>query len=547
MAFLVYLILEESQRRSALLIRMVETLFLVMLMVFPIFLTSFENWSGVQVIPLLCTVVGAAALSILDETIGNKLEGILGARPKVTLAAIGVVLLSIALFALLAINMTGSASLVAGESLRRSVYPQSGEYTLEVESTGQLQVTVESQNQQETMMHTSTILYSGEASGAVIQVPEDSLVVYLTMGVSEDAQVDSVALAGEETSYDVKLAYTLLPGFIANRLQGLWANENAIQRTVFFQDGMKLFWQSPIYGLGLGAFENGVFSVPEFLYETKYVHNHYIQMMLDMGVIGLILFVGVMGTAIFGLLRVRKKGENTPLLVALLSCLAFMACHAAVEFTFSCGEYLVPAFGVFGAVALLMDGEKLPPIRVRQGMMVVAFVVAVAFAGMQGINLYCYHAARTSNQSNYLDTLEMGATWDYYSQTSYWMSYVYSATDSTDQAVVEQATEYAQKLGEQSSNTSASYVAEFYLSQGEITLGFDMLEKHVLYTASNSDKWNQAFQIALERMTQENFAEYLPRIRQLYEMMQEWQQVYMGSLTLNAQIEEYLWYLLEIE
>lgn len=82
-------------------------------------------------------------------------------------------------------------------------------------------------------MHTSTELYRGEASGAQFAVPEDSLVVYFNFSAPETVRVESVTYQNEEASGSVPLGYRLLPGFIANRLQGLFANENAIQRVVF--------------------------------------------------------------------------------------------------------------------------------------------------------------------------------------------------------------------------------------------------------------------------------------------------------------------------
>ena len=87
------------------------------------------------------------------------------------------------------------------------------------------------------------------------------------------------------------MKYTLLPGFIANRLQGLRANQNAIQRTVFFRDGMRMFAQSPLVGSGVGSFETGVTGVQDFYYETKYIHNHYIQILLEDGILGFVPFL----------------------------------------------------------------------------------------------------------------------------------------------------------------------------------------------------------------------------------------------------------------
>ncbi|MFR1478142.1 MAG: hypothetical protein ACLSB9_21910 [Hydrogeniiclostridium mannosilyticum] len=61
-------------------------------------------------------------------------------------------------------------SLSSAERDCAAAYPEPGTYTLAVEADAGLTVTIESQNQQETMMHTSTELYRGEASGAQFAV-----------------------------------------------------------------------------------------------------------------------------------------------------------------------------------------------------------------------------------------------------------------------------------------------------------------------------------------------------------------------------------------
>lgn len=83
-------------------------------------------------------------------------------------------------------------------------------------------------------MHTSTVLYQGALDQASFTVPEDSMVVYFNFTASQAVSLDSVSYTGANGSDSVPLGYKLLPSFIANRLQGLWANQNAIQRLVFF-------------------------------------------------------------------------------------------------------------------------------------------------------------------------------------------------------------------------------------------------------------------------------------------------------------------------
>ena len=163
-----------------------------------------------------------------------------------------------------------------GGSFNRAVYPKDGEYTLDVNYTGSLNIDVVSQNDYDVMKHTSSTLYSGPADSVSFTVPEDSRVVYIGFNSPEGAHIEQASLSD---GTPVKLKYKLLPGFIANRMQGLFANENMIQRTVFFADGMKLFREKPVLGNGLGSFSL-LSAATDFYCQTKYVHNHYIQVLL---------------------------------------------------------------------------------------------------------------------------------------------------------------------------------------------------------------------------------------------------------------------------
>ena len=53
---------------------------------------------------------------------------------------------------------------------------------------------------------------------------------------------------------------------------------------MYRQDALQLWRFSPVVGNGVGAFETGVTAVQDYPYETKYVHNHYLQLLLEDGV-----------------------------------------------------------------------------------------------------------------------------------------------------------------------------------------------------------------------------------------------------------------------
>ncbi len=490
-AFLVYLALEHRENRPALFLLMLETLVLTLLAAGLISTTSFDVWTAPRVIPLLCAVVGAAALCVCDHFFGEKLSARLGRYARGTVLGIAIALALLAAFGLLAYHLTGPASLAQGEALRRAAYPAPGDYTLSLVTDGSVSVSIESQNQQETMMRTSTVLYAGPADGAAFTVPSDSLIVYFNFYADTPSLLEQATYQGPESG-SVPLGYKLLPGFIANRLQGLFANQNAIQRLVFFSDGMKLFRRSPVAGLGIGAFENAVKSVQSFYYETKYTHDHYIQALVETGVIGLLLFLGLLLLSGVTVWRARKR-EEAPVLGAAL---VFMAGHAAVELVFSHFSYLPIAYCVFGLIGLLCQ-EALPQPKWTKTVQTAACGVMAAGMAVFGILLSSnMQAASLVAQSNTLESLSKAAEIDKFEWADYKLSYVIATlTNDVDEAAQQQAAVYAEQLSHVNSNTIALYLMEYYLITGDPEQAVAMAEKFASYTASDQNTWQNIFNL----------------------------------------------------
>ena len=540
--FLAFLLLERKERRGALLVLMVETLILVAAAGFLVSATSLEDWAGFQPVPLACVVAGAALLCLADQFAGQKLGRLLEGRARVVPILIAVVVALLAVFAVAAMQLTGPAALAEGESLRRAAYPQPGSYTLSVAADGEVNVTLESQNREDTMMHTSTVIYSGPADGAAVTVPEDSIVVYANFSASAPVTVERASLEGAGGSVQFPLGYTLLPDFIANRMQGLWANQNAIQRVVFFEDGMKLFQRSPVIGLGMGAFENGIVSVQSFFYETKYAHNHYIESLVETGVVGLVLFVGTLLTALIAVLKSRRKPEEEshPLTAALGGALVFMAGHAAVEVVFSSYVYLPLAFGVFGLIALCC-GQTMPlsfgKEGVRKGMVWGLTALLAVYTVLLGCNLY---AKTLVDRQASFDSLEQAVALDRFEWADYQLSYVVSSIQISDpsQAIQERAADYAANLQKVDSNTIPLYLAQYYFELGENDQAFAMLNKYTDYVAAAPETWQQSFDLIMQY--QEDDADFAAKASDLYQKMLDWNAEHMGTLSLSDTTMDWL-------
>ena len=534
-AIFIYILLERKHDRCTLVVLLGLTALTVLVGIIPISMTALDSWDGFQPIPLLALAAGAALLCVADHHLTEKLTTILRGKGIRLALFLGIFVTILAGFILTACLWTGGISLSQGDGLRRAVYPDAGSYIVSAVGSGRVSVTVESQNRQEAMMHTSTVLYSGELQGAAFTVPEDSLVVYFNFLADSDAKVERITYAGSSGSGSVPLDYKLLPDFISNRIQGLFANQNAIQRTVFFSDGLKVFSKNPVLGQGIGSFETTIFSVQSFYYETKYVHNHYIQTLLETGIIGLLLFVGLIVLCAVLILRSRKRGDRHPFVPALGALLIFMAVHAAVEVVFSSGFYLPLAFGVFALIGLCCGDALSLPKRGRSLSAAAVGVMLLTFTVLLGCNL---KAAQIGHNATSMQDFQKAAELDPFEWTDYALSYIANAPLQTSQEVQLQAEEYVQKLDREQSNTIHYHLSRYCFQTGQRERGLEMAAKQAQATISSSQWWNKIFLLLYEY--DDGSEAFRVGIQNLVATMDEWNEENMGQILLDDAILSYV-------
>lgn len=537
-AFLILLLLTGKDRRIGLFLLMLETLLVTLLCAFPISATSMTAWNSFRPIPLLCTVCGAAALCALDRLLGQRLAMKLAGREKLVFAlAAGLAALSIVLV-IAAFNLTTGVTLQPGETLRRSSYPAPGTYTVTAQTDGEPTVTIQSQNRENTMMHTVSFLYDGPLSQASFTVPEDSVVVwFLFHGETEETLIESVTYTDGSRTGHVSLGYRLLPGYIANRFQGLRVNQNAIQRFVFFEDGLKLFWRSPLIGRGVGGFANGLSGVQSFAYYTTNSHNAYIESMVETGIVGLALFVQMIIVSALAVWRGRKR----PMAPALGAALVFIAGHGAVEVVFSHFASLPMLYGLI-AVICLYCGDTIPLpawIKEKRAQRGAVWGICAMLAAF-GIALVCNIMAwNLVTDPADLDQLSQAAALDPFEGADYMLSYVVQVTgEEVGEEVRQKADGYAARLAKLDSNSIPIYLAEYYLDTGRTEQGFEMAEQYVSYVAAEQSAWQETFEL-LQKYEQDT-PEYRTAAAHIADLMDEWNAQNMGNISLSQQTEKFI-------
>lgn len=526
-AALILLALTGREGRIHMLILMAETFLTAMLCAFPISVTSMTVWTEVRPIPLLCAVGGAAALCALELLVGRRLAARLEGHGKAVLGFCAVSLAALTAFLIAACTLTTGVTLHAGESLRRSAYPGPGTYTVTAQGEGDPAVVIQSQSRTEAIMHANSELYSGPLSQAAFTVPEDSSVVWFQFSAEGETRLDTVGYRGENGSGSIPLGYRLLPGFVANRLQGLRANQNAIQRFAFYGDGLKLFARSPAAGLGLGAYGNAINSVQSFYYYTYYTHNHIIQTLAETGIVGLLLFLGLLAVSAVCVWRGRKK----PLAPALGSALVFISCHSCLDGVFSYYATLPMVYCVFAGISLCC-GETMPiPERknLRGGLTLGICALLAVFGVLLGCNIAAYNIVMDPTD---LGQLERAAALDPFEKADYMLTYVVQVTGTQpDEEVREKADGYAARLGKLSSNIIPYYLTEYYLDSGRTEQGFEMAERYVAYVASDQEAWQKTFELLA--FYEQDTPEYRAGVARIAELLEAWNEENLGHIELD--------------
>ena len=221
---------------------------------------------------------------------------------------------------------------------------------------------------------------------------------------------------------------------------------------------MKLFKKSPVIGLGLGAFESSLKSVQSYYYETKYLHNHYLQTLLDTGIVGLLLFAGIFVACGVSIWRARRKDGFDPMVPALGGALMFMAAHGGVEVDFSMYSYLPVAFVTFGLIGLCTQ-DAMPRVDKERAIQTGATLGISALMAVFGLLLVGnMQAAALAAREPTMDDLAKAAKLDKFEWADYMLAYVVSSVDDQieDETRI-QAEQYAERLSRVDSNSIPFY------------------------------------------------------------------------------------------
>lgn len=258
-----------------------------------------------------------------------------------------------------------------------NVFPNT-DYEINVSGNGRInseeqyagRVVVYSVNEQikYTSLGTFDIVENGDFDLSIpITTLEDTnvLVVYF-----ENRNIDTSIAYNEASIRDLQtgeseqipLKYKYIPEAIIRRVAGINATDNSAQaRIIFSKDAVKLALNSFLLGTGGQGWATSYRSIQSYPYWSKHVHNHYLQLFVETGILGIVLFGGFLALLLYKYFKYKKNEEdvvNKTLADTLLVSAGTILAHAAIDFDLSLIGLFIILWVLLGLLKSMVSPDK---------------------------------------------------------------------------------------------------------------------------------------------------------------------------------------------
>jgi hypothetical protein len=148
----------------------------------------------------------------------------------------------------------------------------------------------------------------------------------------------------------------LLPENVKNRIQNInFAQNSVLERGTFYKDGIKVFKDYPLFGAGGGAWSALFEKYQNNPYVSRQAHNFFVQYLVEVGIIGLLIFLVFLGLVLYLFIRsyIRNNNESrdSHLLYFILSISLLI--HSIIDFDLSFAYLGVLLFLCLGAMVAI--------------------------------------------------------------------------------------------------------------------------------------------------------------------------------------------------
>lgn len=145
----------------------------------------------------------------------------------------------------------------------------------------------------------------------------------------------------ESLGLDISLLDSLLrSGSLENSSTG---------RFEFWKTAIRIFAERPLTGFGLGTFFQSYFiGYGGNQWYSRFAHNHYLQILAELGIVGLILFLAFILSSLLAFWRIYRSREYPPYFIGIAAAFIGFLAHIFIEFSWNFPGVTVTMFWLLG-------------------------------------------------------------------------------------------------------------------------------------------------------------------------------------------------------
>ena len=202
------------------------------------------------------------------------------------------------------------------------------------------------------------------------------------------------------------VVFTIVIGMFLTGNEEIILRSTVASRLIYWYDALLVFIKNP-FGIGVHAWEGIQYAVQTADYSVKCVHNGYIQLLLDGGIIS---FTGFVLLLIFGYIGLIKKynEKNDDFYLYLTTMLTLIVLHSFVDINFAYGT----VWFVIGLLLSCSKNEK--NINNKIAMPIIAItiaIIAISVPEKEYINSYSIDYQQAYNKNDLGEMNKISAEW----------------------------------------------------------------------------------------------------------------------------------------
>ncbi len=322
---------------------------------------------------------------------------------------------------------------------------------------------------------------------------------YYTGTSIEYKEVKVIDTLTGEMIKNIPLKYKYIPEKIVSRIESINLNDNSAgARIAFYEDGFKIVKENFIFGTGGGGWQTLYKTVQSYPYNTTQAHNYFLQMWIEIGFVGLALFVAFLILLVYYFFKAYRNNdaeENILNITLLISAFSILA-HAFLDFDLSLSalDFVLWAFlGVLASkVASQHEIKKLNIGKSYQSIVKYVSLAVLVLLVVGSVSLFIGHKnaqkavleSKNKNIDGAIEYFEKAIKYDKY-KTEYRtdLATLYKAKflGTKDRKYIDNAIKQINKALQIDSYNSVlnSMASSIYMSCGRIDEALDLMDTAV--------------------------------------------------------------------